>query len=184
MTLWSDLAPPYATIVADPPWHYDAINPPNPGLTPNRPAFRYAGRKLPYDSLSLDAIRALPVADLAAPDARIFLWATNRYLRHAWSVIEAWDFEPLDRVFVWCKQPMGTANVTTEFLLTGKRGRPPKLPWHNSTWFAWPRQGHRHSQKPPAALDLIETWSPGPYVELFARAQRLGWDTWGFGHAA
>jgi N6-adenosine-specific RNA methylase IME4 len=50
----------------------------------------------------------------------------------------------------------------------------------DSTWFRWPRGAH--SAKPPAFLDLVERVSPGPYVELFARQPRLGWDSWGFGH--
>lgn len=48
---------------------------------------------------------------------------------------------------------------------------------HHSSWFQWPRGAH--SQKPEAFLDLVEQVSPGPYLELFARRQRLGWDTWG-----
>lgn len=47
----------------------------------------------------------------------------------------------------------------------------------NTTWFQWPRR--EHSRKPEAFLDLVESVSPGPYLELFARRQRLGWDTWG-----
>jgi N6-adenosine-specific RNA methylase IME4 len=47
----------------------------------------------------------------------------------------------------------------------------------DTRWFLWPRG--RHSEKPEAFLDLVERMSPGPYVELFARRDRLGWDTWG-----
>jgi N6-adenosine-specific RNA methylase IME4 len=47
----------------------------------------------------------------------------------------------------------------------------------DTRWFTWPRG--KHSQKPEAFLDLVEQVSPGPYVELFARRDRLGWDTWG-----
>ena len=171
---WEGLSPPYATIVVDPPWHYDKVN-------PDKHREGYRGGGLAYSSLSLDEIRTLPVVDLAASDARLFLWTTNRYLRHSWSVLEAWGFEPNERVLVWCKQPRATTPVTTEFLLMGKRGHPPRLPWHPSTWFQWPLQP-LHSQKPPAALDLIESWCPGPYVELFARQPRLGWDSWGWGY--
>jgi N6-adenosine-specific RNA methylase IME4 len=181
MTAWEGLTPPYATIVADPPWHYDEVNPPNPGLAGHigRPV---GATPLAYSSMTLDEICALPVADLTADDARLFLWTTNRYLRESWSVVEAWGFKPLGRTFVWCKAPMGTANVTTEFFLIGTKGKPPRLPWHNSTWFGWKRQHHSHSTKPDAFFDLVEAWSPGPYCELFARAPRLGWDHWGKGY--
>jgi N6-adenosine-specific RNA methylase IME4 len=179
--MFTELNPPYTTLVVDPPWHYDVVNPPNPGLVQGHTGAAEASG-LAYSSLSLDEIRGLPIDGLAAPDARLFLWTTNRYLRHAWSVVESWGFTPQDRVLVWCKPPMGTLNVTTEFVLIGRKGRPPRLPWHSTTWFAWPRPHHAHSQKPDAFLDLVEAWCPGPYVELFCRRPRLGWDSWGHGY--
>jgi N6-adenosine-specific RNA methylase IME4 len=182
VTTWEGLSPPYSTIVADPPWHYDEVNPPNPWLNVKNERRRggYSGGSLAYGSMSLDAIKALPVGDLG-PDARLFLWTTNRYLRHAWDVAEAWGFAPMDRLLVWCKPPRGTTPITTEFVLLAKRGRPERMPWSGTTWFDWPRE-RTHSAKPPAFLDLVESWCPGPYVELFARAPRLGWDSWGKGY--
>lgn len=47
----------------------------------------------------------------------------------------------------------------------------------DTRWWLWPRG--KHSEKPEAFQDLVEQVSPGPYVELFARRDRLGWDTWG-----
>lgn len=181
MSTWEGLTPPYSTIVADPPWHYDQINPPNPWMNVREATRRpYMGGPLTYSSLSLDEIKGLPVGDLTT-DGRCFLWATNRYLRYAWDVLEAWGFHPMGRTLVWCKTPRGTMNITTEFVLIGTKGRPPKMPWHNSTWFDWPLT-RGHSVKPPGFLDLVESWCPGPYVELFARAPRLGWDSWGLGY--
>jgi N6-adenosine-specific RNA methylase IME4 len=170
---FAELSPPYATIVADPPWHYDKVN-------PDSPATGYRGAGLGYSSMSLDEIKALPVGDLAT-DARCFLWVTNRYLHDGPDVLRSWGFVPQDRVLVWCKPPRGTTPITTEFVLIGRRGRPPRMPWHHTTWFQWPRRGG-HSSKPDAFLDLVESWCPGPYVELFARAPRLGWDSWGHGY--
>ena len=171
---WDGLSPPYSTIVADPPWPYAKVN-------PDKDREQYRGGGLAYSSMTLDEIGALPVEKLAAPDARLFLWTTNRYLRHSWAVLEMWGFEPQERVLVWCKTPRCTTPVTTEFILIGKRGKPPRMPWHGSTWFDWPLQPF-HSQKPAAMLDLVESWCPGPYIELFARQPRLGWDSWGWGH--
>ncbi|HSS11669.1 MAG TPA: MT-A70 family methyltransferase [Acidimicrobiales bacterium] len=180
MSTWEGLTPPYSTIVVDPPWHYDTVNPPNPGLA-GHIGTPVGATALPYSSMTVQDIQALPVGALAAVDARVFLWVTNRYLRDAWAVVANWGFTVAGRVFVWCKAPMGTANVTTEFFLIGRRGTPPPLPWHNSTWFNWKRQHHAHSVKPAEFYDLVEAWSPGPYVELFARQPRLGWDHWGYG---
>lgn len=177
--VWAGLDPPYSTIVVDPPWHYDVVNPPNPGLVPGHLGASSASG-LAYSSMTLDEIKALPVGDLGS-DARCFLWITNRYLFNGPEVLRAWGFVPQSRVLVWCKPPMGTLNVTTEFVLIGKRGNPPRMPWHGTTWFQWPR-GRGHSAKPDAFGDLVESWCPGPYVELFARAPRLGWDSWGKGY--
>jgi len=169
------LNPPYSTIVADPPWRYAKTN-------PDKSAEGYSGAMgLPYSGMSLDEIAALPVADIAADDCRLYLWTTNRYLRRAWDIVEAWGFEAQERTLVWCKPPRATTPVTTEFVVMGKRGKPPRMPWHGTTWFAWPHQS-AHSVKPAAFGDLVESWSPGPYVELFARQPRLGWDAWGHGY--
>jgi N6-adenosine-specific RNA methylase IME4 len=192
MTDWEGLSPPYATIVVDPPWHYEGTSPPIPASTdPNaQPSWRVnrAGKPgLGYSSLSLDEIKALPIGDLTE-DGRVFLWTTNRYLFDARDVLRAWGFDPGGKVYVWCKTPRGTATITTEFFLAGKRGNPPRLPWGGTTWFDWPLQGGgatlkgSHSRKPAAFFDLVEAWSPGPYVELFARNPRLGWDHWGHGY--
>jgi N6-adenosine-specific RNA methylase IME4 len=173
----------YRTIVADPPWQYEKINPDAPRYIDDQGRLRSSGihrrgAALGYSVMTLDEIRAVPVGDLAEANARLFLWTTNRYLRHAWSVLESWGFDPQNRVLVWCKPPRATTPITTEFILIGKRGKPPRIPWHGTTWFNWPFQP-THSQKPEAFLDLVEQWCPGPYLELFARRNRLGWDTWG-----
>jgi N6-adenosine-specific RNA methylase IME4 len=170
--VFAELNPPYSTIVADPPWRPDKDNPDKEG---------YRGADLKYSVMTLDAIRKLPVGDLAT-DARLFLWTTNRWLREVWSVAEAWGFEPQHRMLVWCKTPRCTMPVTTEFILIAKKGRPARMPnWHKTTWFNWPLQS-QHSRKPDAFYDLVESWCPGPYVDLFCRDPRFGWDSWGYGY--
>lgn len=183
--VFAELSPPYSTIVVDPPWQYAKVNADAPryvvdGVTLSS-GIHKRGAGLPYSGMPLDEIKALPVAEIAADDARLFLWVTNRYLRHAWSIAEAWGFAPQDRTLVWCKSPRATTPVTTEFVLIAKRGNPPRMPWHGTTWFQWAHQ-RGHSTKPAAFGDLVEAWCPGPYVELFARAPRLGWDAWGHGY--
>ena len=82
---FAELSPPYSTIVADPPWAYDEGWPKSNG----------AGQKgnrgrapLPYSSMPLEAISGMPVGSLAAPDAHLYLWTTNRYLRDAYTVAD------------------------------------------------------------------------------------------------
>jgi N6-adenosine-specific RNA methylase IME4 len=136
---------------------------------------------LTYPTMHLDAIRALPVSDLAAAASHLYLWTIDAYVRAAYDVAAAWGFTPRE-LLTWCKPPRGigpggTFAHTSEFVLFAKRGGAPALRRVETTWFEWPRGAH--SVKPEAFLDLVESVSPGPYLELFARRQRLGWDTWG-----
>lgn len=183
---WDGLKPPYGAIVVDPPWQYETVSADGTrrrtggGGTSAPRKTGYVGPWFSYSQMPLDQIKALPIGDLTT-DGRCFLWTTNRYLRHSWDVLEAWGFTPQERVFVWCKPPRCTTPVTTEFFLIGRKGKPPRMPWLGTTWFQWGHQAG-HSVKPAAFLDLVESWCPAPYVELFARSPRLGWDAWGNGY--
>jgi N6-adenosine-specific RNA methylase IME4 len=134
--------------------------------------------------MPLVAIRNLPVSDIADQSAHLYLWTTNRHLHEAFHVAEAWGFRHA-QTLVWTKIPLGSflggafgANV--EFILFCRRGRLATKETSPSAWFDWPRVGAgSHSRKPDAFLDLVEQVSPGPYLELFARRNRFGWDTWG-----
>lgn len=184
-SMFADLTPPYGCIVADPPWPYPE-GWPGWRLTVNE------RRALPYSAMTVDEIKALPVRSLAAPEGYLFLWATNRYLRAAFDVLDAWDFT-YRQTIVWCKEPVGEGPggmfaQTTEYILIGQRigrrshARSQRTTGQrfNTSWFVWPRGPH--SQKPAAFMDAVERVSPGPYVELFAREPRLGWDSWGHGY--
>lgn len=181
MSAWEGLSPPYSTIVADPPWAYDEgfINGPARGAGwSNR-------HKLPYSPMALHEIAELPVAELVAPTgAFLFLWTTNRYLPDAFTVLEAWGFG-YRQALAWKKGdaspfPGAVAPNTLEFLLVARRGSVKRSGTAASALVEANRG--THSAKPGAAYDLIEKVSPGPYVELFARAPRLGWDSWGKGY--
>jgi N6-adenosine-specific RNA methylase IME4 len=132
--------------------------------------------------MGVEQIAALPIGGLAAPSAHLYLWATQKYLRDAFDVLTGWGFR-FAALIVWCKRPHGVAmgrmfGNQTEYVLFGWcGGATPPLPITDRNWFVWPRG--EHSAKPEAFLDLVEQVSPGPYLELFARRQRLGWDTWG-----
>lgn len=168
----------YRTVVVDPPWPYEEGR---PGWSWRDGAPSGKARSFDYDFLSPAQIADLPVAELSERDAHLYLWTTQRYLRDAFWVVEAWGFST-SSVLVWCKEPRGF-NVggsfasTTEFVLFARRGNLAANGSVEREWFEWPRSGH--SAKPEAFLDLVESVSPGPYLELFARRNRLGWDTWG-----
>jgi len=138
---------------------------------------------LKYGQMTVAEIAALPVAEIAAPDAHLYLWTTNRYLFDAKAIVEAWGFR-YAQLLVWAKTPMGkgpggTWAQSTEYVLFCRRGSLASLRRFDSTWFNWRRMGKAHSRKPDAFLDMVEAASPGPYVELFARRARFGWDYWG-----
>lgn len=181
MTDWEGLTPPYATIVADPPWEYAC-------------GFNGWGRRraLPYSAMTLDQIKALPVGSLAAYEGRLFLWATDRHLEAAFDVLRAWGFTRQQTV-VWCKEPNGKGlggmfAPAVEFVLVAQKIKPgthahgsrTKRQRLDRNWFQWPRGAH--SEKPAAFMDTVERVSPGPYVELFCRQPRFGWDHWGRGY--
>jgi N6-adenosine-specific RNA methylase IME4 len=139
--------------------------------------------------MTLEEIRALPVASMIEPEGYLFLWTTSRYLEDAYAVLRHWTFRPR-QIVTWCKEPRGKGPggmfaTTTEFVLIGQRigprsnarGQRTNGERVDTSWFLWPRGDH--SQKPDAFLDLVEQVSPGPYVELFARRARFGWDYWG-----
>jgi len=169
----------YRTIVADPPWdHSDGY-----GI---REGWYFTGgvgqRRLPYAAMSMAEIKALPVGDLGAADCRVFMWTTNRYLPESFGVLEAWGFDYC-QTLVWHKtnaSPFSgsVAHGSAEFILVGTRGAVEVIRKMPSSVLAFGHQ-HNHSRKPEMFLDWFEQVSPGPYLELFARRQRLGWDTWG-----
>ena len=179
--LFSELNPPYSTIVADPPWRYKSdgrmvtsANKPSTNPSPNA---RYS------TSTSIE-LASLPVAGLAATNAHLYCWTTNPILPEAFALVEAWGFQYVT-LLTWRK--LGTLGMgyyfrgDTEHVLFAVKGKLPIPPADRKrNWFEARKTGH--SIKPPSFFDLVESVSPGPYVELFARQPRLGWDAWGHGY--
>jgi N6-adenosine-specific RNA methylase IME4 len=137
--------------------------------------------------MSLDEIKALNVRGLTAPDAHLYLWTVNQFLVDAYDVASAWGFRPV-KPLVWSKKPRGlgpggTFANTTEFVLFCRRGSLAAKTKVDRTCWEWKRPygatGIIGSAKPDGFYDLVESVSPGPYVELFARRARFGWDYWG-----
>jgi N6-adenosine-specific RNA methylase IME4 len=169
----------FRCVVADPPWQL-TTGATMPGKFGDI-ALKDGGDALTYEQMTLEDIAALDVAGLAAPDAHLYLWTVNRYVEAAYDIARSWGFEP-SALLTWCKAPMGvglggTFRFTTEFVLFCRRGRPAAEEIVPTTWFQWPRG--RHSVKPVDFYALAERVSPGPRIDLFARAARDGWSTWG-----
>lgn len=134
--------------------------------------------------MSISDLRALRLP--ARLNAHLFLWTTNAFMDKAYDVARAWGFQP-KTIVTWVKtKPDGTPSMKTgnyfrgateHFLFCIRGSLPLSTDRAYPTAFLWPRLSH--SVKPDAFYDLVESVSPGPYLELFARRQRLGWDTWG-----
>jgi N6-adenosine-specific RNA methylase IME4 len=112
--------------------------------------------------------------------AHLWLWVLNQHIDWGYEVARAWGFEP-QQMLTWRKPGLGTGRFqcNTESVLVCRKGGPAGNPFGatGGTGFDWPRG--RHSEKPAAFFDLVERVSPGPYLEMFARCRRLGWDSHG-----
>lgn len=170
----------YRTIYADPPWQFQ-----------NRtgkvaPEHKRLNR---YQTMPLADIMALPIKDIADEKCHLYLWIPNAILPSGLSVMKAWGFEYKTNI-IWEKvrhdgQPDGRGvgfyfrNVT-EMLLFGIRGDKNRtLSPARSQVNLIRAMKREHSRKPDEIVSLIESCSPGPYLELFARGNRNGWDMWG-----
>lgn len=135
--------------------------------------------------MSLERIKGMPVGELAADDAHLWLWVTNATLRHGYDVAEAWGFT-VRSPLTWVKFRLGLGNYlrnSTEHLLFATKGKAPVQYRSQPTWIQAPVQDHSH--KPEEQYALIERISPGPYLELFARRRppntpgQPPWHVWG-----
>jgi N6-adenosine-specific RNA methylase IME4 len=162
----------YRCLVIDPPW---------PQSTVGRFALPRHSRPdaLPYQTMTVQDIREMPVATLADEAAHLWLWTTNRHLEDAFSLMRAWGFTYLTTV-TWVK-PSGLGAYfasTTQHVLFGyyQRCRFPLARWRPTHFHATPK---RHSEKPEAFYDLVRQVSPGPRLDMFARRAIDGFDAWG-----
>ena len=170
----------YRTIYADPPWQFQ-----------NRtgkvaPEHKRLAR---YGTMTLTDIKALPISHIADDKAHLYLWVPNALLPEGLEVMKAWGFEYKTNL-VWEKVrkdgfPDGRGvgfyfRNTTELLLFGIKGGNNRTEQAGRSQVNLIRSIKReHSSKPAEFVSLIENCSIGPYLELFARGDRDGWDMWG-----
>ncbi len=194
-------AGPFATVVADPPWDYSkklsgggtsGYSPVHPSKGGNRGAANH------YATLSLDELSQLPVHEIVAERAHLYIWTTGAFIVEAHQLAEAWGFSPKG-VIPWVKVKRNAAKHVqeangdlhaavrmgmglylrwaSEFVVFAVKGKLPTLRHDvNGVIFA---ERQAHSEKPSELYTLIEAVSPEPRIELFARARRLGYSVWG-----
>jgi N6-adenosine-specific RNA methylase IME4 len=174
----------YRVIYADPPWTFATYSRKGKGRSPE--AY--------YDCMSQADIEALPVAKWAADDCVLLLWTTDPLLPRAFDVIRAWGFTYKTVGFYWAKlnksapaliydeQSFFTGlgfwtRANPELCLLATRGHPKRRRADVKKLIVSPRR--EHSRKPDEAYERIEALCEGPYLEMFARAARPGWNRWG-----
>lgn len=169
----------YKTILADPPWRFT-----------NRtgkvaPEHKRLNR---YSTLSLKEIKEIPVSLAVGDNSHLYLWVPNALLPEGLEVMKAWGFQYKSNL-IWHKirkdgGPDGRGvgfyfRNTTEMVLFGIRGQMRTLQPGRSQVNIIKTQKQEHSRKPDELYEIIERCSPGPYLEIFARGKRTGWDVFG-----
>ena len=198
---------PFGAILADPPWRFATFSAKGRGRCPDGPLSDRAARNMQrqnkperhYATATLDEIKALPVASVAAKDCALLMWAVDPMIPQALEVGAAWGFVFKTIGFVWAKErrvtsrrgedtdvpdhkrfPMGTGYWTRanpELCLLFTRGKPKRISTAVRKLMIAPRR--EHSRKPDETHARIERLVSGPYLELFAREARHGWTAWG-----
>jgi N6-adenosine-specific RNA methylase IME4 len=170
----------FKTILADPPWQFQ-----------NRtgkmaPEHKRLNR---YSTLTLDDIKTLPVSAAADDTAHLYMWVPNALLPDGLEVMKAWGFNYKSNI-VWHKLRKDGGSDgrgvgfyfrnVTEMLLFGVRGKNARTlqPGRTQVNYMGTRK-REHSRKPDEQYELIESCSPGPFLELFARGTRPNWSVWG-----
>ena len=157
----------YKTIYADPPWYESG------GGKIKRGADKH------YPLMSNRDIKLLPVSNIAEPDCYLFMWVTNNFLPEGLDTMRHWGFRYVTNL-VWGKPSFGLGQYFRgqhEICLFGVRGKLKKKVNNESTLILKPKE--KHSKKPEGFYDKIERVAYPPFIELFARQRREGWDSWG-----
>jgi len=157
---------PFATIVIDPPWRYES----------RQEDMTHRGR-LPYESMSIADIKALELP--SDKDCVLWLWTTNAFMHEAFHVLETWAFQP-KTILTWVKDRMGVGDWLrgqTEHCIMATRGRPLVNLTNQTTLLQ--ADVRQHSRKPDEFFALVENLCHGPYLEMFARQRREGWQSHG-----
>lgn len=181
----------FGVIYADPPWHFQSWT--NGRWKGDGKIF--TPPKAPeYHTMSVEQIAALPVSDVASDDAILFMWGIWVMMPAALEVIKGWGFEYKTCAFNWVKanalqQEMFRDDIdgqlglgywvrqNSEFCLLATRGKPKRLNADVRQSIIEPRRAH--SKKPSCVYSRIERLAGGPYLELFGRNTRPGWQTIG-----
>ena len=168
--LWASGAK-FSTIVIDPPWDWG-----------DEGDIDQMGRARPtYQTMPLPELAALPISSVADADSHMYLWITNRSLPKGFALLDGWGFRYITCI-TWVKPSFGMGNYyrgQTEQVLFGVRGSLMLKRRDAGTVLHAPRGSGGHSSKPDEFYAMVESCSPGPYLDMFSRRDRPGWRSWG-----
>ncbi len=182
----------YKTILMDIPWAFKTFSGKN--ATPHRTANDH------YETMPIHKVAGLPVPELADKSCALFMWTISSHIDAAYKLFDLWGFAPKSLAFVWVKSKIGAAEQgalflddayddqhpismgywtrqQTEICLVATRGKPKVNDHGVRQLIIAPRR--EHSRKPDEQYNRIERLVDGPYLEMFARQRRIGWDQWG-----
>jgi len=172
-----DTSKKYNVIYADPPWTFKTFSDKGKDRSPENH----------YDVMSLQDICNLPINNIANDDSVLLMWVVDPLLDKAFKVIEAWGFKYKTVGFTWAKTNKKSLGFFTglgywtrgnpEMCLLATKGKPKRI--SKSVPQLVVEQRREHSRKPDIMYNHIENLLQGPYIELFARTKRPGWDYWG-----
>lgn len=162
---------PFRAILCDAPWSFRTYG--GQDVAPAR-------AEQPYDVMSLADLKCLPVGDVAARDAVLFMWTVSHLQDEATDLAKAWGFTPKSVAFIWDKGRVGMGYWTrqeAEICKLYTRGKPKRKSKGVRQMIRAPRR--EHSRKPDEQYARIEALVDGPYLEMFARQAWPGWVAWG-----
>lgn len=180
------LNPPYGVILADPPWNFKSWSDKGRDRCPDAMVRQKGLAERHYKTLSLSEIKDLPVGNIAARDSVLLLWTVDCMIPQGLALGERWGFTFKTVAFTWIKRTKSNGfhiglgywtRGNPEQCLLFTRGSPRRQSASVRQLIDAPRR--EHSRKPDEQYQRIETLLPGPYLELFARTERPGWDSWG-----
>jgi N6-adenosine-specific RNA methylase IME4 len=168
----------YGAILTDPPWSFKTYT--SSGTTPHRGVHDH------YGVMSIDDMKAMPVADIALPDCALFMWVVDSHFDDALALGRAWGFAFKTCAFVWVKTTIGGdphismgywSRKQTEQCWLFTHGKPRRLGKGVRQIIQAPRR--EHSRKPDEIYERVQSLVGGPYIEMFARQRYPGWSQWG-----
>ena len=186
----------FPCVAIDPPWHFKTRAPADPAA--DRSPQRH------YPTMDLEHIKQIPVRDIAAPDAHVFLWMTGPLIAQGVHnmLFRAWGVKPSSTAFVWIKlwrdfdmsqlarTPLleqdlhfgqgFTTRQNAEYVILGRIGSPSRARADIRQVIISPRR--EHSRKPEEFFRRVEHYCTGPRIDMFAGGDRAGWTRWGWGH--